>query len=173
MRHARDQCQSANVTSPINLSCSFLSLVSRHLTYLLLLLLTRQFTLATHCNLSRTKIIWLFNREGTKKQFCIVGCYTHYKLMIGYVLSREGKNSRCRRFDRTCRRSCCRRSDGPLAITRDHSMLSPLSSLPFRLVGGDEPWRSYRRHWFYSIDHSRGRRGIRYSFGCFSRIHKC
>ena len=30
--------------------------------------------------------------------------------------------------------------------------------------------RSYRRHWFYSIDHSRGRRGIRYSFGCFSRI---
>ena len=24
--------------------------------------------------------------------------------------------------------------------------------------------RSYRRHWFYSIDHSRGRRGIRYSF---------
>ena len=26
---------------------------------------------------------------------------------------------------------------------------------------------SYRRHWFYSIDHSRGRRGIRYSFGCF------
>ena len=32
--------------------------------------------------------------------------------------------------------------------------------------------RSYRRHWFYSIDHSRGRRGIRYSFGCFSRIKK-
>ena len=32
--------------------------------------------------------------------------------------------------------------------------------------------RTYRRHWFYSIEHSRGRRGIRYSFGCFSRIKK-
>ena len=32
--------------------------------------------------------------------------------------------------------------------------------------------RSYRHHWFYSIDHLRGRRGIRYSFGCFSRIKK-
>ena len=32
--------------------------------------------------------------------------------------------------------------------------------------------RSYRRHWFYSLDQSRGRRGIRYSFGCFSRIKK-
>ena len=33
--------------------------------------------------------------------------------------------------------------------------------------------RSYRRHWFYTIDHSRGRRGIRYnSFGCFSCIKK-
>ena len=56
--------------------------------------------------------------------------------------SREGINSRCRRFDRSCHRSCCRRSDGPLAINRDYSMLSPLtalSSLPFRLVGGDEP----------------------------------
>ena len=30
--------------------------------------------------------------------------------------------------------------------------------------------RGYRRQWFYSIDHSRGRRGIRYSF---SRIQKC
>ena len=46
---------------------------------------TRQFTRASHCSLSRTKIIWLFNREGIKKQFCIVGCYKHYKL-IGYVL---------------------------------------------------------------------------------------
>ena len=41
---------------------------------------------------------------------------------------------------RTKRRSCCRRSDGSLAINRDHSMLSLLRSLPFRLVGGDEPW---------------------------------
>ena len=49
--------------------------------------------------------------------------------------SREGINSRCRRFDRSCRRSDCL-----LVINRDHSMLSPLSSLPFRLVGGDEPW---------------------------------
>ena len=32
--------------------------------------------------------------------------------------------------------------------------------------------RSYRRHWFYSIDHSRERCGIRYSFGDFSRIKK-
>ena len=107
---------------------------------------TRQFTRATHCSLSRTKIILLFHREAITKLFCIVGCYTHYKL-IGYVptdslttfSSRVGINSRCRRSDRSCRRSCCRRSDGPLAINRDHSMLSPLSSLPFRLVGGDEP----------------------------------
>ena len=28
---------------------------------------TRQFTRATHCSLSRIKIIWLFNREGIKK----------------------------------------------------------------------------------------------------------
>ena len=49
-------------------------------------------------------------------------------------------HSRCRRFDRSCRRSCCRRSDGPLAINRDHSNLSPLRLLPFRLVGGDQPW---------------------------------
>ena len=47
--------------------------------------------------------------------------------------SREGINAR-RHFD-----TSCRRSDGPLAINHDPSMLSPLSSLPFRLVGGDEP----------------------------------
>ena len=121
--------------------------------------------------------------------------------------SRKGINSCCRRFDRSCRRSCCRRSDGPLAIKRDLSMLSPLSSLPFRThhqqlpttsttirswplrswafdqsmastdrvnnmrrdddirkkkkkvaMNHDRSYRSYRRHWFYSIDHSRGRR---------------
>ena len=32
--------------------------------------------------------------------------------------------------------------------------------------------RRYRHHWFYSIDHSHGRRSIRYSFGCFLRIKK-
>ena len=32
--------------------------------------------------------------------------------------------------------------------------------------------RSHRRHWFYSIDHSRGQRSIRYRFGSFSRIKK-
>ena len=32
--------------------------------------------------------------------------------------------------------------------------------------------RSYQRHWFYSTDHSRGRRGIRYGFWCFPRIKK-
>ena len=116
--------------------------------------------------------------------------------------SRKGINSCCLRFDRSCRRS-----DGPLAIKRDLSMLSPLSSLPFRThhqqlpttsttirswplrswafdqsmastdrvnnmrrdddirkkkkkvaMNHDRSYRSYRRHWFYSIDHSRGRR---------------
>ena len=32
--------------------------------------------------------------------------------------------------------------------------------------------RSYRHHWFYSIDHSRGQRSIRYRFESFSRIQK-
>ena len=32
--------------------------------------------------------------------------------------------------------------------------------------------RSYRRHWFYSIDHSRGQRSIRYRFGSYSCIKK-
>ena len=86
--------------------------------------------------------------------------------------SREGINSRCRRFDRSCRRSCCRRSDGPLRST-----VTTLCCR--RSVNCCSSWsvamnhdRSYRRHWFYSIDHSRGRRGIRYSFGCFSRMKK-
>ena len=52
--------------------------------------------------------------------------------------SREGKNSRYRRIDRSCRRSCCRRSEHPLPINRDHILFSPLSSLPYRVVGGDE-----------------------------------
>ena len=87
-------------------------------------IIIRQFTRATHCSLSRTKIVLLFNREGIKNQFCIVGCYTDYKL-AGYVLipkphfsSCEGINYHCRRFDRSCRRSCCRRSDGPLTINK-------------------------------------------------------
>ena len=91
---------------------------------------TRQFTRATHCSVSRTKIIGLYDFSIGKALKTILHCWllqTHYKL-IGYVLipkphfsSREGINSRCRRFVRSCRRSCCRRSDGPLAFNRDPS----------------------------------------------------
>ena len=120
----------------------------------LVIVFTRQFTLATHCNLSRTKIIPLFKRTNSLTTFS----------------SREGINSRCPRFvavpvvavptarwRSTVTTVCCRRSvhcrpDWSVAMNHD---------------------RSYRRHWFYSIDHSSGRRGIRYSFGCFSRIQKC
>ena len=86
--------------------------------------------------------------------------------------SREGINSRCRRFTAvvavhvvpvptarwrsTVTTVCCGcsvhcRSGWSVAMNHDCS---------------------YRRHWFYLIDHSHGRRGIRYSFGCFSRIQK-
>ena len=46
-------------------------------------------------------------------------------------------------------------------------VLNKFNSIQFNSMNHD---RSYRRHWFYSIYHSRGRRGIRYSFGCFSSI---
>ena len=88
---------------------------------------TRQFTCATHCSLCRTKIIWLFNREGIKKtilHFRLLHTLQTHRLRTNSLTtfsSREGINYRCRRFYRSCRRSCCRRSDGPLAINRDHS----------------------------------------------------
>ena len=108
-----------------------------------LITITRQFTRAMHCSLSRTRRKKrLFNRKALKNNSALLVVTHTHRLRtnsLNTFSSREGINSRCRRFDRSCCRSCCRRYDGPLAINRDHIMLSPLSSLQFRLVGGDIP----------------------------------
>ena len=87
---------------------------------------TRQFTRATHCSLSITKIIWLFNRKGNTKQFCIVGCYTQYKL-ICYVLIPHIFNPW--RYK--------------LKLSPFCQQLSPFMVSPFRRAADDQPWPQY------------------------------
>ena len=80
---ARDQRQSSAVTPLVNLSCSFLPRVSRHLIYFIT---TGQVTVlhssryTTSNSLSRSKIIdYAFsNGKSVTIQFVIVDFYTHY-----------------------------------------------------------------------------------------------